>query len=444
MIIYSRNAAPTDKPVNAARVATRVSQPEGPIDAVAWDGHTVAAARPSHATATRASHATATRVEHAEASRGSRAEASRGSRAEASRGSRAEASRGSRAEASRGSRAEASRGSRAEVTRGSPAEVTRGSHAAARVGPSRPAGPRRAAVRPALVRLRHTVTRLGHAAADLALGSTCAGCGEHAGLLCPPCRAALLGPEARVRTIPGRPDLPLAGAAAYAGAVRAAIIEHKERGRLPLAAPLGDALAVAITAATAQLAASTPDAVADRAVADRAATHLAAIQGAAPPLDPATRGALARANAPLAHQNPDPVVLGNAATGHATHGDRPIALVPVPSAPSAVRHRGHDPVLRSARRAAATLQRSGQRATVVRCLRHGRRVADQAGLDRHEREHNLHGSLVATAAATRRATGCCVVIVDDVMTTGATLRESARALEAAGVRPCAAAVVAVV
>ncbi|TDD73038.1 ComF family protein [Jiangella aurantiaca] len=251
---------------------------------------------------------------------------------------------------------------------------------AERAGPAAPAGRR------GLTRLRQAVARLGHAAADLALGSVCAGCGEHAGLLCPSCRAALLGPASRVLSIPGRPDLPLAGAATYADTVRAAIIEHKEHGRLPLAGPLGDALAVAVTAL---LAAGAPCRV-------------------------------------------------------AAHGDRPVVLVPVPSAPSAVRRRGHDPVLRSARRAAATLHRSGQRTTVVAGLRHGRRIADQAGLDRRERENNLHGSLVATRAVGRRAAGCCVVVVDDIVTTGATLRESARALEAAGLRPCGAAVIAVV
>lgn len=262
---------------------------------------------------------------------------------------------------------------------------------------SAPAGRRGLArLRHVVARLRYALRRLGHAAADLALGSACAGCGEHPGLLCPSCRAALLGPATRAATVPGRPDLPLAGAAAYAGAVRAAIIEHKERGRLPLATPLGDALAVAVTA-------------------------------------------LLATDAPCHAADSDIPVRGDPA-----HGDRALALVPVPSAPSAVRRRGHDPLLRSARRAAATLQRSGQQATVVAGLQHGRRVADQAGLDRREREDNLHGSLVATRTANRATYGCCVVLVDDIVTSGATLRESARALEAAGVRPCGAAVIAVV
>ena len=119
-------------------------------------------------------------------------------------------------------------------------------------------------------------------------------------------------------------------------------------------------------------------------------------------------------------------------------------LVPVPSARRAVRRRGHDPVLRSARRAAATLRRSGQRGAVVPALRHRRRVADQAGLGRRQREQNLRGSLACTRSVVRIVDGGCVLIVDDIVTTGATLRESARALVAAGVRPCGAVVVAVV
>lgn len=223
------------------------------------------------------------------------------------------------------------------------------------------------------------------AAADLALGNACAGCGERPGLLCPDCRAALIGPATRVTTVPGRPELPLAGAAAYAGPVRSVIIEHKERGRLPLAVPLGEALAVAVTA-------------------------VLAVPGGC--RDPA-------------------------------HGDRPVVLVPVPSAARSVRRRGHDPVLRSARRAAGTLRRSGQRGTVVAALRHRRRVADQSGLNRRQREGNLRGSLVCRPSAVPAARGGCVVIVDDIVTTGATLRESARALTDAGVRPCGAVVVAV-
>ncbi|WP_162606167.1 ComF family protein [Jiangella asiatica] len=268
---------------------------------------------------------------------------------------------------------------------------------------------------PTTAGLGRSLAGLARGAADLVLGDSCAGCGEHPGLLCPACRDALLGP-ATVRRLPpppgqrphlaapepanlplsGRPEpahlssagwlepvgLPLAGAAAYADPVRAVIIAHKERGRLPLSRPLGDALAVAATA----------------------------------------------------------LLESDLGCGH---DGRPVALVPVPSRRSAVRRRGHDPVLRTARRAAATLRRSGQASTAVAALRHRRKVADQAGLGRSAREHNLHGSLAVRRGAADLMPGRCVLLADDIVTSGATLREAVRALASSGVEPCGAVVVAV-
>ena len=60
-------------------------------------------------------------------------------------------------------------------------------------------------------------------------------------------------------------------------------------------------------------------------------------------------------------------------------------------------------------------------------LRWRRQIADQRGLDKQARRRNLAGALEA-----RIRPGTRVVIVDDVVTTGATLIEARRALEAAG------------
>lgn len=111
-----------------------------------------------------------------------------------------------------------------------------------------------------------------------------------------------------------------------------------------------------------------------------------------------------------------------------------IVLVPVPSAPAVVRARGHD----HARRLAATAARSLPRARARPLLVATRAVADQSGLDSAGRAANLSGAL----RARRPLTGLAVVVVDDVVTTGATLVEAARALRAGGADVVGCAVVA--
>ena len=106
-------------------------------------------------------------------------------------------------------------------------------------------------------------------------------------------------------------------------------------------------------------------------------------------------------------------------------------LVPVPSDPATVRSRGHD----HARRVAAVAARDlGLRSRPL--LVAARSRADQAGLDTAGRAANLAGSL---RASRRIVPGLPVVVVDDLVTTGASLVEACRALRAAGadVRTCA-------
>lgn len=113
-----------------------------------------------------------------------------------------------------------------------------------------------------------------------------------------------------------------------------------------------------------------------------------------------------------------------------------VLLVPVPSRPSVVRSRGHDPMLRIARCAAARCRRGGEQVRVAALLRQRGAVADQAGLTWQQRADNLRDSMAldpAAFAAARRATGpLSVVLCDDVLTTGATAREAQRALEDSG------------
>ena len=111
----------------------------------------------------------------------------------------------------------------------------------------------------------------------------------------------------------------------------------------------------------------------------------------------------------------------------------PACLVPVPSAARARRARGGDHVLRLARVASRA---SGM--PVSRALRLDHEVLDSAGLGRAERAANLAGAFGAIQGPDGRRP----VVVDDIVTTGATLREAARALESAGWPEPVAAVVA--
>jgi predicted amidophosphoribosyltransferase len=118
-----------------------------------------------------------------------------------------------------------------------------------------------------------------------------------------------------------------------------------------------------------------------------------------------------------------------------------VLLVPVPSRRAVVRRRGHDPLLRLTRHAAGRLRRRGVDTRVRRALVPVVRVLDQAGLGAEERAANLAGSMACRRAPRVRPDGL-LVVVDDVITTGATLREAQRALEERGVRVDAVAAVA--
>ncbi|MFC7985487.1 ComF family protein [Streptomyces sp. NPDC057336] len=123
----------------------------------------------------------------------------------------------------------------------------------------------------------------------------------------------------------------------------------------------------------------------------------------------------------------------------AVRAREPVLLVPVPSARRAVRTRGHDPARRIALAAAGELRRTGTPARVLAVLRQRHAVADQSGLGARERLDNLAGALaVVPGGGGLLCGGGRVVLVDDLMTTGASLTEAARALRAATVekRPC--------
>jgi predicted amidophosphoribosyltransferase len=90
--------------------------------------------------------------------------------------------------------------------------------------------------------------------------------------------------------------------------------------------------------------------------------------------------------------------------------------------------------------AVSALRSCGVPARLADALTHARRVADQAGLGAPDRMANLAGALRVGRPA--GVAGRRVVLVDDVVTTGVTLAEAARALRAAGAEVPAAAVIA--
>jgi predicted amidophosphoribosyltransferase len=101
-----------------------------------------------------------------------------------------------------------------------------------------------------------------------------------------------------------------------------------------------------------------------------------------------------------------------------------VVLACAPSARSAAAARGGAHVVRLARHAARVC---GVR-VAPDALRLARQIADSAGLSSDQRARNLAHAMIATKARP----GLVAIIVDDIVTTGSTLREARRALEAAG------------
>lgn len=99
-------------------------------------------------------------------------------------------------------------------------------------------------------------------------------------------------------------------------------------------------------------------------------------------------------------------------------------LVPVPLHRQRLAQRGYD----QAHELACQLGRATG-LPVRACLQRRRDTAAQSALDREQRRRNLRGAFTAIAATLPAS----VILVDDVMTTGATLEAAAQALQRAGV-----------
>lgn len=215
------------------------------------------------------------------------------------------------------------------------------------------------------MRRRGKLDVMWRALLDLACPCRCAGCGDEGESLCSRCVLCLSGSPFVADPTPRPAGLPpVFAATVYAGPARAALLAYKERGRVALAAPLGDALARAVQSADVDL------------------------------------------------------------------------IVAVPSSRRARRSRGYDHVALLARRAAAMTGLPAHQA-----LAHHRRVADQSTLGAVDRARNTLGSMRFTGPPDSLS-GARAVLVDDIVTTGATAAEAVRALRFGGVDVTAVAVVA--
>jgi ComF family protein len=100
-------------------------------------------------------------------------------------------------------------------------------------------------------------------------------------------------------------------------------------------------------------------------------------------------------------------------------------LVPVPIHRERLRARGFHPAAELAR----ALGRSRRVAVDTRLLAATRATASQTGLDRAARRRNVRDAFAVTRPIPR---GTAIALVDDVVTTGATLEECARTLRRGG------------
>lgn len=252
---------------------------------------------------------------------------------------------------------------------------------------------------------------------------SCAGCGVPDVVVCVPCRGALgsgawradggaprlarLPVLADGRPVPGDglvPRWPVLAGTVSSGSVRTLVVSWKDRGRTDCTPLLADRLREVAHAGAGLLA---PETLAGREVwvvpapSTRAAARRRGREHTVELARAATEALREACAPPRGEPGPAP------AAGAVGAAARPLVPV-VPLVP-----------------------RAAGRARLVRALVHTRRrTADQTGLGARARGRNLAGALrVGTAG---RAEGAVCVLVDDVLTTGATLAECERALEDAG------------
>lgn len=270
---------------------------------------------------------------------------------------------------------------------------------------------------------------------DLLIPSRCAACGARGEPCCARCegvwgaaREVVRGPTAGVVRV--------FALARYRGVGRRLLLAYKERGRRDLAPSLGRAVAEALAALPLEPAGG------GRANPPRGGGFASAGVGGAPAGPPvgstrASAQAGARATPAGLGLEPVPAAVGavpacpSATSVPPKPAPRAICLVPAPSRPSAARVRGGPHVERLAREAARVLAARGIEVAVAPALTLAASARDAVGLGREQRRANLASHLRFREAG-RPPPGFGIVVLDDVITTGATAAACVAALAAEG------------
>jgi predicted amidophosphoribosyltransferase len=231
----------------------------------------------------------------------------------------------------------------------------------------------------------------------------CAGCGRPDVAVCSSCAGRLAGPVFSAPLTGGPPGWLVWAVSRYEGVPARLIVAWKERGRHDLGRCLATGLAAALQGCRAGLGPGTPWPGEWLVV----------------PV-PATRRARRRRGADLMADLARLAVPGCLVPG---------GLVPGGLVPGGLVSGG---LVSGGLPGGAGWP--GPAPRVVPALRHVRRVRDQSELGAPARRANLAGALAVRRSAVGSVAGRPVVVVDDIVTTGATVTEAARALTSAGAR----------